>query len=66
MAIEYSMRAVCDKCGSIIEPPVSVTKGHFDSVRWSWLAKWKTSGVMVGLQPKLRQAKLYCHKCADS
>lgn len=64
MAIEYTMTAICDQCGKIIEPPTDVKKGLIDSTRWRWLDKWKKSGVMVGPQPKLRQAKLYCAKCA--
>jgi len=66
MAIEYTMRAVCDQCGAIIEPSVRVAKAGIDNKRWEWRDKWKKCGVMRGLQPKLRQAKLYCARCAGS
>lgn len=64
MAIEYTMRAVCDKCHREIETPVIVRKCDIDLTRWRWKDKWKKEGTMRGLQPKFGQAKLYCAKCA--
>lgn len=66
MAIEYTIKAVCDQCGFVIEPETKVAKGKLDSMRWTWENKWKNTGVMRGLQPKFRQAKLFCSKCAGS
>lgn len=67
MAIEYYMRAACDKCGREIEP-MTKQKGRadIDPQRWEWADKWRDEGVMRGLAPRMRQAKLYCAKCAGS
>lgn len=64
MPITYTMTATCDKCGVIIEPPTDVRKTDLDLTRWLWGDKWKKAGIMRGLKPRYRQAKLYCAKCA--
>lgn len=67
MAIEYYLRAVCDQCGKEIEPMTKV-RGEADCKlqRWSWRDKWAGTGIMRGLQPMGRQAKLYCADCAGT
>lgn len=64
MGVTYTMTAICDKCGTLIEPPQDVRKTDIDVTRWRWEDKWKKSGVMRGLQSKFGQSKLYCAKCA--
>lgn len=62
--IEYQMRAVCDKCGVEIQPWENVKKSEIDVHRWQWQRAWAKAGVMAGLRPRYRQAKLYCGNCA--
>lgn len=64
MAIEYTMRAACDKCGCEIEPLKVVKVGEIDNTRWDWRRKWKAEGVMEGLPNRYGKYKLYCAKCA--
>jgi hypothetical protein len=66
MSIEYTMRAVCDQCGTEIEPPTPVKKTDIDSLRWDWQHKWKRSGVMQGLPNNHGKYKLYCAECAGA
>lgn len=64
MAIEYTMRAVCDGCQREVEVRTVVKKSNIDSIRWNWSRKWKEEGVMEGLPNRYGKRKLYCAKCA--
>jgi hypothetical protein len=66
MAIEYTIRAICDKCGKEIEPQTTVKKGDIEATRWKWQRKWKKTGVLQGPPSRYGKYKLYCSQCADS
>lgn len=66
MAIEYTIKAVCDKCGAEIEPQTPVKKGDIESTRWEWQRRWKKTGIMQGLPNRYGKYKLYCRTCAGS
>lgn len=67
MAVEYYIKAVCDQCGRVIEPLTRLSgKTAINAELWKWNDKWKAKGVMRGLRPMRRQAKLYCAKCAGT
>jgi hypothetical protein len=66
MAIEYTIKATCDKCGAEIEPQTSVKKGNIECARWEWQRKWKQTGIMQGLPNRYGKYKLYCRHCAGS
>lgn len=66
MAIEYTMRAVCDGCGAEIEPVTQIKVSEIHHIRWTWQRKWKSSGIMQGLPNRYGKYKLYCAKCAGN
>lgn len=67
MAIEYTIRAVCDKCGGEIRPAKSTTvKSALETIRWCWKREWQREGVMQGLPNMAGKFKLYCARCAGS
>lgn len=64
MAIEYTIKAVCDRCKATIEPQMPVKKTDIDCQRWEWERKWSKQGVMLGLPSRYGKRKLYCAACA--
>ncbi len=66
MAIEYTMRAVCDQCGREIEPATKVKKSKIDSKRWEWERSWEAKGHMQGLPNLYGKRKLWCMKYAGT
>jgi hypothetical protein len=63
MSIQYTMTALCDGCGAVLEyAPVNV--GEIDATRWAWRDKWKKEGIL-SVERVRRQTKLYYKQCAD-
>ncbi len=64
MAIEYTMRALCDGCKRTIEDKVEVNFSDIMTTRWKWERRWHGDGVLIRRRFK-GTTIIMCKNCAD-